>query len=81
MRLTPTEWAIVDAPRAASPAVWSPTAQLVTAVWGPDYEPDQNLLRVHMGHIRRKLEPDAAGRRYFITDAGVGYRFQPSDES
>ena len=46
-------------------------------MWGPDYEPDQNLLRVHMGHIRRKLEADHAQPTYFITDAGVGYRFQP----
>ena len=46
-------------------------------MWGPDYEPDQNLLRVHMGHIRRKLEPDHTRPTYFITDAGVGYRFQP----
>ena len=51
--------------------------QLITAVWGPDYDPDQNLLRVHMGHIRRKLEADHAQPAYFITDAGVGYRFQP----
>ena len=34
--------------------------QLITAVWGPNYDPDPNLLRVHMGHIRRKLEPDPA---------------------
>lgn len=50
--------------------------QLVTAVWGPTYDPDQNLLRVHMGHIRRKLEPDPPRPKYFITDSGMGYRYQ-----
>jgi two-component system KDP operon response regulator KdpE len=48
-------------------------------VWGPELDPDPNLLRVHMGHIRRKLEPNSAMPTYFITDAGVGYRFQPGD--
>lgn len=46
------------------------------AVWGPTYDPDQNLLRVHMGHIRRKLEPDPSRPKYFITDSGTGYRYQ-----
>ncbi|TML17839.1 MAG: hypothetical protein E6G39_04075 [Actinobacteria bacterium] len=33
--------------------------------------------RVHLAHIRRKLEPDATRPRYFITEPGVGYRFEP----
>ncbi len=76
VRLTPTEWGIV-AHLVRHPHQLVTYKQLITAVWGPDYEPDQNLLRVHMGHIRRKLEADHAQPRYFITDAGVGYRFQP----
>jgi two-component system KDP operon response regulator KdpE len=80
VRLTPTEWAIVTH-LVRHPHHLVTYRELITAVWGPDYEPDQNLLRVHMGHIRRKLETDAARPAYFITDAGVGYRFQPSDES
>jgi two-component system KDP operon response regulator KdpE len=31
-----------------------------------------------MGHIRRKLEPDPSRPAYFLTDAGVGYRFHRS---
>ena len=46
-------------------------------MWGPDYDPDPNLLRVHMGHIRRKLEPEPSHPRYFVTDSGMGYRYQP----
>ena len=45
------------------------------------YDPDPNLLRVHMGHIRRKLEVDATRPKHFITDSGMGYRFDSSDES
>jgi two-component system KDP operon response regulator KdpE len=76
VRLTPTEWGIVNH-LVRHPHRLVTYSQLILAVWGPDYEPDQNLLRVHMGHIRRKLEPDHTRPRYFITDAGVGYRFQP----
>ena len=76
VRLTPTEWAIVIH-LVRHPQQLVTYKQLIVAVWGPDYEPDQNLLRVHMGHIRRKLESDHAQPEYFITDAGVGYRFQP----
>jgi two-component system KDP operon response regulator KdpE len=76
VRLTPTEWGIVNH-LVRHPHRLVTYRQLIVAVWGPDYEPDQNLLRVHMGHIRRKLEPDHTRPRYFITDAGVGYRFQP----
>jgi len=78
VRLTPIEWGVV-AHLVRHPHQLVTYKQLITAVWGPDYEPDQNLLRVHMGHIRRKLEADHAQPTYFITDAGVGYRFQPDD--
>ena len=76
VRLTPTEWGIITH-LVRHPHQLITYKQLITSVWGPDYEPDQNLLRVHMGHIRRKLEVDQAQPRYFITDVGVGYRFQP----
>ena len=50
---------------------------------GPGYGDESNYLRVHMAHLRRKLEPDRARPRYFITEPGMGYRFvltpSPSD--
>ena len=52
--------------------------QLLQEVWGPQYATETNYLRVHMAHIRRKLEPDPARPRYFITEPGMGYRFEPS---
>lgn len=76
VRLTPIEWGMVGY-LVRHPERLVTYRQLVTEVWGPTYDPDQNLLRVHMAHIRRKLEPDPARPRYFITDSGMGYRYAP----
>ena len=78
VRLTPTEWAIVEH-LVRHPGRLVTYHQLVQAVWGANYEPDTNLLRVHMGHIRRKLEADPSRPAHFITDSGMGYRFEPAD--
>jgi two-component system KDP operon response regulator KdpE len=75
VRLTPTEWAMA-VHLGRNPDRLVTYKQLVAAVWGDNYQPDLNLLRVHMAHIRHKLEPDPAHPRYFVTDAGMGYRFQ-----
>ena len=50
---------------------------LLQAVWGPAYERETNYLRVYLAQVRRKLEPDSSRPRYFITEAGLGYRFEP----
>jgi two-component system, OmpR family, KDP operon response regulator KdpE len=48
---------------------------LLTQVWGPGYESDKQVLRVHMANLRRKV--DRAGRdRLIRTDPGVGYRLE-----
>jgi two-component system KDP operon response regulator KdpE len=49
--------------------------QLLTAVWGPANVDDVQYLRVFMGHLRQKLEPDPSQPRYLTTETGVGYRF------
>ncbi len=49
--------------------------QLLTAIWGPANADDVQYLRVFVGHLRQKLEPDPAAPRYLITESGVGYRF------
>ena len=77
-RLTPIEWDIVGH-LVQHPHRLVTYRQLVTAVWGPNHDPDQNLLRVHMTHIRRKLEPTPGLPTYFITDAGAGFRFEPGN--
>jgi two-component system KDP operon response regulator KdpE len=75
-RLTPTEWHLVEVlVRNAGRLVTG--RQLLQQVWGPQYGDETNYLRVHMAHIRRKLEPTPASPRYFHTEAGMGYRFDP----
>ncbi|MBW8826415.1 MAG: response regulator [Acidobacteria bacterium] len=76
IRLTPTEWGIVET-LVRNPGRLVSQRQLLQDVWGPAYETETPYLRVHMAAIRRKLEPDRARPRYFITEAGMGYRFQP----
>jgi two-component system, OmpR family, KDP operon response regulator KdpE len=51
--------------------------QLLREVWGPEYGEETHYLRVHVAHIRQKLEPDPARPRYLLTEPGVGYRLQP----
>src|SRR5215211_8585653 len=48
--------------------------QLLHEVWGPVYETETHYLRVHVAHIRAKIEPEPSRPRYLITEPGVGYR-------
>jgi len=76
VRLTPIEWHLVEVlARNAGKLVTA--RQLLEEVWGPAYEKETNYLRVHFAHIRRKLEPEPSQPRYFITEPGMGYRFEP----
>jgi len=79
IHLTPRQWHIVE-------VLVRNTGRLVTheqllhEVWGPSYGKETNYLRVFMTQIRQKLEPEPAHPRYFITEPGLGFRFEmPSD--
>ena len=48
--------------------------QLLHEVWGPGYETETHYLRVHIAHIRSKIERDPSRPRYVTTEPGVGYR-------
>jgi two-component system KDP operon response regulator KdpE len=50
---------------------------LLREVWGAGYGDETHYLRVHVAHIRRKLERDPARPEIVLTDAGVGYRLAP----
>jgi two-component system KDP operon response regulator KdpE len=50
--------------------------QLLQEVWGPQYTGESHYLRVHIAHVRAKLEPDPSRPRDLITEPGVGYRLQ-----
>jgi two-component system, OmpR family, KDP operon response regulator KdpE len=76
IRLTPTEWQIVET-LVRHPSRLVSQRQLLQSVWGPQYEKETNYLRVYLAQIRRKLEPDPAKPRYFVTEPGMGYRFEP----
>jgi two-component system KDP operon response regulator KdpE len=76
VHLTPTEWAIVEV-LVRHPGRLITQRQLLQDVWGPQYERETNYLRVHLAAIRKKLEPEAGRPRYFVTEPGIGYRFEP----
>jgi two-component system KDP operon response regulator KdpE len=75
VHLTGTEWQIVEY-LVRNEGKLITHRQLLNAVWGPTYDPNPNLLRVHMTNIRRKLEQHPSTPTHFITDSGVGYRFE-----
>jgi two-component system, OmpR family, KDP operon response regulator KdpE len=75
IRLTPTEWQIVEV-LVQHRGKLVAQKQLLQEVWGPAYETETNYLRVFMAQVRRKLEPDSSAPRYFITEPGMGYRFE-----
>ena len=75
VHLTPIEFDIVSTLARELGRLVTHT-QLLRAVWGPGYEAETHYLRVHVAHIRAKIEPDPAEPRYLITEPGVGYRLR-----
>jgi two-component system KDP operon response regulator KdpE len=75
VHLTPIEFSILRT-LAEHPGKLITHRQLLRAVWGPAYETETHYLRVHVAHIRSKIEPDPARPRYVLTDPGVGYRLR-----
>jgi two-component system KDP operon response regulator KdpE len=76
VRLTPTEWNLLETlVRYRGRLVGG--RQLLQEVWGPAYGTETNYLRVYMAQLRRKLEDDPSQPRHLITEAGMGYRFEP----
>jgi two-component system KDP operon response regulator KdpE len=76
VKLTPTEWHLVEV-LVRSQGKLVTGRQLLQQVWGAQYADETNYLRVHMAHVRRKLEPVPGQPRYFHTESGMGYRFDP----
>jgi two-component system KDP operon response regulator KdpE len=76
VHLTPTEWHLVEV-LVRHPGKLVSQRQLLQEVWGPQYESETNYLRLYMAQIRRKLEPVPGQPRHFITEPGMGYRFEP----
>jgi two-component system KDP operon response regulator KdpE len=76
VRLSPTQWHVVEVLARNHDRLVS-QQQLLAEVWGPGHEDATNYLRVFMAQIRQKLEPEPARPRYFHTEPGRGYRFEP----
>ena len=49
--------------------------ELLVSVWGPAHAHDTQYLRVFVGQLRQKLEPDPASPRHLLTEPSIGYRF------
>ncbi|MDJ1130822.1 response regulator [Streptomyces iconiensis] len=75
VRLTPTEWHLLEVLVRNTGRLVS-QKQLLKEVWGPSYGTETNYLRVYMAQLRRKLETDPSHPRHFVTEPGMGYRFE-----
>jgi two-component system, OmpR family, KDP operon response regulator KdpE len=81
VHLTPIEWELLRVLATNAGRVLT-HRQIFAQVWGGRTAGDaQKYLRVHMAHLRRKIEDNPVRPRYIITELGVGYRFVtvPSD--
>jgi two-component system, OmpR family, KDP operon response regulator KdpE len=74
VHLTPTEFDLLRALMQGRGRLLTHRT-LLGEVWGPGYEDDTQVLRVHVANLRRKIEPAPGSPRYIVTDPGVGYRF------
>jgi len=73
IKLTPTEYEIMKILAQNSGKVLT-HRQLLKAVWGETYSDDTHYIRVYIGQLRRKIEPNPTQPHYIITESGVGYR-------
>lgn len=56
-----------------------PHRTLLAAIWGANSTEQPEYLRVFIGQLRKKVEPDPAEPRYLLTERWVGYRFEPGN--
>ena len=70
--LTPTEYSLLQHLAVNSDKVLT-HSMLLQSVWGNEYSSEKEYLRVFVGRLRRKLEPDPKNPRYIQTIPGVGY--------
>ncbi len=74
LRLTPKEFDLLVHLMRNTGKVLTHRA-LLGAVWGGDYTEQSEYLRVFIGQLRKKIEPDPAKPRYILTEPWIGYRF------
>lgn len=76
VHLTPIEYRLLAVLIANAGRVLT-QRQLLLDVWGAGFVERPHYLRVHMSHLRHKLEDDPAQPRYLLTETAVGYRLAP----
>lgn len=79
VHLTPTEWQVLEL-LVRHPGRLVTQRQILEQVWGPAYLTETGYLRLYLAQLRRKLEPEPSRPRFLLTEAGMGYRFEPSPE-
>jgi len=78
VRLTPKEFELLVY-MARRPGKVINHRTLLGAIWGGQSTEQVEYLRVFVGQLRKKLEPDASSPRYIVTEPWVGYRFEPGE--
>ena len=78
LKLTPKEFDLLLF-FASHPHRVIPHRTILASVWGANSTEQPEYLRVFMGQLRKKLEPNPASPRYLLTERWVGYRFEPGD--
>ena len=72
--LRPTEYRLLY--HLVKNAGWVNThEQLLTKVWGFEYQDEPHYVRLYVNYLRKKLEKDPSNPQYILTERGVGYRF------
>ena len=78
VRLTPKEFELLVY-LARRPGKVVTHRALLGAIWGGQSTEQVEYLRVFVGQLRKKLEPDSSSPRYIVTEPWVGYRFEPGE--
>ncbi len=73
IKLTPTEYNLLQELALNAEKVLTHTI-LLNKVWGPEYGQEREYLRVFVGRLRKKLEPDPRKPNYIVTVPWVGYK-------
>ena len=76
VHLTPIEYRLLGGLIANAGKVLT-HRQILREVWGPSHVESSHYVRVYMGQLRKKLEPEPSRPRYLVTEAWVGYTFRP----
>jgi two-component system, OmpR family, KDP operon response regulator KdpE len=78
VRLTPKEFELLIY-LAKHPGKVITHRALLAAIWGPNSTEQPEYVRVFVGQLRKKIEPDPSNPKYLLTEPWVGYRFEPGE--